>query len=312
MTIETSANARSACSRRGFLCAGSAVVVGATAATTALTAENKIAETTNLSDHSANPLEIVIFESRNKKPRSQGITMMIDWGLPPAHQKDLLRTIGSHVDLAKIAVGTAALYPPGVIQEKLDSYRSHGITPFTGGMFIEHAMLHNKTSEFLKAVVDLGFDCIEVSDNLLDMTLDEKCELIRMAHTDYKLRVLGEVGKKEGLAATADFAEDTARCLEAGAERVFLEAADFFARKVNDVALNSVIARCGVEPLMFELPGPWIKGITLSDVQQMTNGLIERFGPNVNIGNVMPEQVLSVEAQRVRLGLNAGAKSKQK
>jgi phosphosulfolactate synthase (CoM biosynthesis protein A) len=58
-----------------------------------------------------------------------------------------------------------------------------------------------------------------------------------MAREVHGLRVLGEVGKKEGLAASNDLAQDV-ECLAAGAEKVFLEASDFFAGEVNKEALD--------------------------------------------------------------------------
>ena len=39
----------------------------------------------------------------------------------------------------------------------------------------------------------------------------------------------------------------------------------------------------------------------------MRRDLIDRFGPQVNIGNVGPEDLLSLEAYRRGLGVNAGA-----
>ena len=253
-----------------------------------------------------NPLRQLVFVDRCEKPRRQGITMMVDWGLPPAFQVDALRTVAPYVDLAKIAVGIGALFEQQVLIEKLTAYRNNQITPFVGGMFLEHAVLHDKTRVYLQAIVDSGFDCIEISDNLLEMTLDQKMELIRITREEFGLRVLGEVGKKEGIAANNDLAEDAERCLSAGAEIVFLEAADFFAGEVNEIQLDRLIARCGIEPLVFELPGPWIRGITQTHIQQMMRWLVDRFGADANIANVAPDLVLSLEALRLRIGVNAG------
>ena len=50
-------------------------------------------------------------------------------------------------------------------------------------------------------------------------------------------------------------------------------------------------------------PGPWIKGVTLSDVYQMKKFLIERFGPDANIANVMPDDVFETEALRCGLSV---------
>ncbi len=254
----------------------------------------------------SNPLAAFIYESRSVKPRSRGLTMMADWGLDPQRQSNLMTVAGPYVDLAKIAVGIGALYSQEVLTRKLEIYRENQITPFPGGMFLEHAILHDQGVEYLRAVAEAGFDCLEISDNLLELTLDEKARWIRRAREEFGLRVLGEVGKKEGIAANNDFAEDAARCLEAGAEKLFLEAADFFSGDINQDGLEKIIARCGLEPLIFELPGPWIKGVTLSEVHEMTRWLLCRFGHEANIANVNVEDVLKLEALRLKIGVNAG------
>jgi phosphosulfolactate synthase (CoM biosynthesis protein A) len=38
----------------------------------------------------------------------------------------------------------------------------------------------------------------------------------------------------------------------------------------------------------------------------MRRALIDRYGPDVNLGNVDPGELISVEAYRRRLGVNAG------
>ena len=114
------------------------------------------------------------------------------------------------------------------------------------------------------------------------------------------------MGKKEGLGSTADLAEDAARCLAEGAEKVFLEAADFFSGEVREDELGRIVERCGPDDLIFELPGPWIEGVTLSDVHVMTVWLLDRFGPEVSIANVSPAEILKVEALRQGIGVNAG------
>ena len=57
---------------------------------------------------------------------------------------------------------------------------------------------------------------------------------------------------------------------------------------------------------MFELPGPWIAGIGPSDIHRMRSDLVARYGPNVNLGNVSPADLIPLEAYRRDLGVNAG------
>ena len=253
-----------------------------------------------------NPFASLVVARRTAKPRESGLTMMADWGLSCGEQQEFLTVGGPYVDLAKIVVGLAALFTSDTLTQKIALYAAHDILTFPGGQFLEYSVAHNRTDEYLQACVTAGFPCIEVSDNLLQMDLDAKCDLIRKAREAYGLRVLGEVGKKEGIGAQHDLAEDAARCLRAGAEKVFLEAADFFTGDFEEEKAEKIVARCGLENLLFELPGPWIEGITSSDVHRTTRWLLQRFGAEVNIANVMPANVLSLEALRLGIGVAAG------
>ncbi len=42
---------------------------------------------------------------RQRKPRTLGLTMMIDWGMPPSQQKDVIASSGLYIDKARIATG---------------------------------------------------------------------------------------------------------------------------------------------------------------------------------------------------------------
>ena len=55
--------------------------------------------------------------------------------------------------------------------------------------------------------------------------------------------------------------------------------------------------------VLIELPGPWITGITLHAVEDMKKLLVSELGPDVNIANVMPQDILETEALRVGLGV---------
>jgi phosphosulfolactate synthase len=258
-------------------------------------------------DPATNPLASFIPPRCSEKPRARGITMIAEWGLPPAAQADLLTVAAPYIDLAKIAVGIGALLPLDVLRHKLDVYTAAQITPFPGGQFLEYAVQLGRVDEYLAATAAAGYRCVEVSDNLLEISIPDKAALIRKAIEEYGLAVLGEVGKKEGGTAGHDLADDAAACLEAGASRVFLEAADFFAGDVDATELERIVGRCGEDPLIFELPGPWIEGVTLSHVQIITRWLLERFGADVNIANVSTDGVLKLEALRTGLGVNAGS-----
>ena len=86
----------------------------------------------------ANPFEPVVVASRSAKPRTRGLTMIADWGMPLGQQSDVLSISAPYVDLAKVAVGIAALLPTEVLREKIHAYTERDIVTFPGGQFLEY------------------------------------------------------------------------------------------------------------------------------------------------------------------------------
>jgi phosphosulfolactate synthase len=245
--------------------------------------------------------------NRSGKPRTRGVTFVIDWGIGPRQQEDLLQTAGAFIDLAKIAVGIAGLLPAPVVREKVALYQRHDVEPFPGGQFLEHARVHGADDAYLPAAAEAGFRWVEVSDNMADVTLEWKATMIRRAVKDFDMRALGEVGKKAGGAGGAAFVDDAKACRDAGATFVLLEAAELVS---DDPAVqrdvDAVVETIGIDRVMFELPGPWIDGVHGCDIHAMRRKLIAQYGPEVNIGNCDPADVVNLEAYRRKLGVNAG------
>lgn len=245
--------------------------------------------------------------SRSQKPRTRGATFMIDWGMGPEHQRDLLRTAGEFIDLAKIAVGIGGLLRAEILREKIDAYHACDVYPFPGGQFLEHAHVHQCDDAYLPAAKEAGFRWVEVSDNLASVSLDWKAKMIKRAVEEFGMKVLGEVGQKAGGAGGSNFVDDAKVCRDAGSTFVLLEAAEL----INDDPavqrdVDQVVKIIGLDKVMFELPGPWIDGVHACDIHAMRRQLISKYGPEVNIGNCDPGDIVSLEAYRRKLGVNAG------
>ncbi|MDP6041035.1 MAG: phosphosulfolactate synthase [Candidatus Latescibacteria bacterium] len=247
-------------------------------------------------------------EPRPAKPRTQGFTMVADWGIGLNAQEDLVQTTGAYVDFAKIAVGISRLLPNDLLQKKLAHYREHQIEPFPGGQYLEYAEIEGKFDLYFPAVAKAGYSWVEVSDNLAPVSLEWKERTIRQAVEEHGLKVLGEVGKKEGLDNDAPLADNAKACLSGGASIILLEAAELISDN-PDIAqeVESVIEVVGIDKVMFELPGPWIEGVSHHQIHSMRAELLKRYGPNLNLGNVSPGDAMSLEAYRRRLGVNAGS-----
>ena len=122
------------------------------------------------------------------KPRTAGLIMLIDWGMGPNSQCDVLATGAAYVDLAKIAVGVGRLLPRNVLAEKIRLYQEQGVEPFPGGQFLEFAHVHQTQDAYFPAVVEAGYRWCEVSDNLAEVSLEWKQEMIRLAVADFGLQ----------------------------------------------------------------------------------------------------------------------------
>lgn len=233
--------------------------------------------------------------------------MVVDWGIGMGAQADLIATTADYFDFAKIAVGISRLLSNDLLTAKLRHYREHQIEPFPGGQYLEYAEVHGKSEAYFPAVVQAGYRWVEVSDNVAPVPVEWKRRMIQQAAERYGLSVLGEVGKKEGLENVIPLTDNARACLDAGARIILLEAAELVSEDVHTVrAIEEVVKAVGLERVMFELPGPWIAGVSTSDIHRMRRQLIERYGPEVNLGNVSPADLMSLEAYRRGLGVNAG------
>ena len=246
--------------------------------------------------------------ARAAKPRTRGLTMVVDWGSGPHAQEDLLATGAEYCDFAKLAVGVSRLLQNDVLKDKIARYQRAQIEAFPGGQFLEYAEIHGLVQGYFPAVVEAGYKWVEVSDNLAPVELAWKEEMIRRATREFGLSVLGEVGKKEGLESNAPMVDDARLCLEAGAKIVLLEAAELVDERTAP-EVEAVIEAIGLEKVMFELPGPWIEGVHHHDIHRMRGELIGKYGSDVNIGNVYPADLVALEAYRRGLGVNAGSEA---
>ncbi len=237
--------------------------------------------------------------ARQSKPRSRGLSMMIDWGLPPLHQTDIVRTAGSFIDMAKIAGSIAGLMDERILLEKLRIYREAEISTSQGGLIVELAVMQDRLQALFENLARLGFDAVEVSDNLLDWSLEEKKKAIASARHDFGFCVLGEVGKKEGELTDSQVMADLDACFEAGAALVFLEAYEFFSgESIRTGLIQSIAERFGLEKVIFELPVVILPGVSREFKHKVTAWLVSELGTEVNLANLEWDEIWIAEMTR--------------
>lgn len=237
---------------------------------------------------------------RHGKPRTTGLTMVIDKGLGLTEARDLFDLAGDYIDFVKLGFGTSALYDEKVLRAKIQLARARGIDIYPGGTFLEVAVLQGKLHTFLLTARSLGFTAVEVSEGTISVDDQMRRRAIATA-ADLGFKVLTEVGKKNNphSVVPAAMARKVKQDLAAGAHRVIIEgrdcgrAAGFFDGRgqIRRKLLQEFLA-------LIENPADLIWEAPRKEQQQH---LILLLGPNVNLGNIPPGEVLALEALRVGL-----------
>jgi phosphosulfolactate synthase len=234
---------------------------------------------------------------RSSKPRTVGLTHVIDTGIPVPTLDGGLAAAADFVDLWKFGFGTAYLDP--TVAEKVALLADHGVTACIGGTLLEVAWTQDRVEQCLAWAARVGFGCVEVSNGAVGMPGEEKRRLVKRAAVDFT--VLAEVGSKDANVPVdaAAWSDELQADLEAGAAYVLAEGrasgtVGLFAPdgSVHTDLVERLASAVGVDRLVFEAPRA---------AQQAW--FVRRFGSEVNVGNVAPQQVLGLEA--LRLGLRA-------
>jgi len=240
-------------------------------------------------------MDFLTLPKRAAKPRSVGITHILDKGLGPSQITDLMTVAAPYVDIVKLGWGTP--YVTQNLAQKIELYRSHGVPVCFGGTMLEVSLRQNKLEEYIAAVRQLGVDHVELSDGTIAMQEDDKLELLRRLAKDFK--VLSEVGSKDAEVVIAPYkwVDSIKRELDAGAWKVITEGRESgtvgvyqSTGEVKEGLIDEIVASVSADNLLFEAP-----------VKKQQTWFVKQFGPDVNLGNIPPEDVISVET--LRLGL---------
>ena len=235
--------------------------------------------------------------TRAGKPRTAGLTHVLDTGVTPAAAADLLGTGGALVDIWKTGWGTAYVDPG--ITEKLAALARHDVASCLGGTLLEIAWAQGAAEACLAWARTVGFTHVEVSRGTVPMTPGEKHELVRRAADRFV--VLTEVGVKDpDQQHTLDqWRDEAAADRSAGAALVVTEGRQSGTvgifepdGSVREDVVDAVVGVVGLGHVVFEAPRA---------AQQAW--FVRRFGPDVNLGNVALGEILSVET--LRLGLRS-------
>ena len=232
---------------------------------------------------------------RTQKPREQGFTMMMDKGLSIREVEDFIEVGAEYTDIVKLGWATSYVVPN--LKRKIEAYRAGNLPVYLGGTLFEAFIIRNQFDDYRRLLDSFGLEYAEVSDGSIDMPHDRKCELIH--ELSKSVKVLSEVGSKdaEKIIPPYKWISQMQSELDAGAIKVIGEA-----REGGNVGLfrSTGEVRSGlVEEILTKIPSEKILWEAPQKAQQVW--FIKLLGANVNLGNIAPNEIISLET--IRLGL---------
>jgi phosphosulfolactate synthase len=233
--------------------------------------------------------------ARPPKPRTKGLTHVIDKGLNLRDIEGLFDTAGDYVDIVKLGWGTS--YVTRNLEKKIALYRSFDTPVVCGGTLFEAVVARGKLDEYRRWLEENRLSHVEISDGTIDIPRERKLELISELSQDFT--VMSEVGSKDSEVVFAPYEwvrwiqEELAagawkvitESRESGTAGIFRPSGDMRTGLVDEIA-HSVDFR----DLIWEAP-----------IKSAQAWFVKHFGPEVNLGNIPPDEVIPLET--LRLGL---------
>lgn len=232
---------------------------------------------------------------RTKKKRANGLTSLHDVSLTTQELASILTDYSDFIDIAKFGVGTALVTPN--LKQKINLYKDYNVIPYFGGTLFEKFYGQNKLESYLNFLNENDINHIEVSTGTIDIPLEERVELVKTLSQNFI--VFTEVGSKDDTKITPPsvWIKEINELHSAGAEYVITEGRNSgtagIYRSTGELRtglIEDIISNCDASKIIFEAPTP---------KSQMY--FINKLGPNVNLGNVNPKDVLLLETQRMGL-----------
>ena len=243
---------------------------------------------------------ILTLPKRAVKPRENGLTMVIDGGVPLGLFTDQVELGAEYIDYVKFGWGTSVV--TNCLREKISVLDSHGIGFYFGGTLFEKFVVQGRFDDYRQLLEEYSCRHVEVSNGTIVLSNAEKAGYIRKLAPDFT--VVSEVGFKDPgrseMLPPSEWVASIREDIDAGASLVTLEARESgssgICRPDGELRyglIEDVLhAGIGIESLLFEAPNTALQ-----------THMITRVGPDVNLGNVPADGVIGLET--LRLGLRS-------
>ena len=234
---------------------------------------------------------------RTLKPRSNGLTMVMDKGLSLRQAEDFIEVSGIYTDLVKLGWATSYVTPN--LGDKLKLYEEAGIPAYFGGTLFEAFIIRNQFDDYRRLLDKYQMQYAEVSDGSITIPHDEKCAYI--SKLSQQVTVVSEVGSKDvqKIFAPYKWIQLIKAEMEAGSWKIIAEARESGnvgiyrdSGEVRQGLIDEILTQIPQEDLIWEAP---------QKAQQVW--FIKLLGANVNLGNIAPFDLIPLET--LRLGLRS-------
>lgn len=228
-----------------------------------------------------------------KKPRKEGRTYVIDklQGL----DKENFEAIAPFVDTVKIYGVLPLMLPEQVLQKKIKFYQDLGVKVSTGSTISEYMVTENAFDKFIAAAAIVGFDIIEIGENSLDLTFEQKKKITDTILAK-NLEFQWKAGKKDPRHQLSidSLTAKVEEAVKLGSDKVVLEANEGVNVGIYDEKgaikwnfVGALTAKFPPNTFIFEAP-----------LEHQQSALIAEFGQRVNLAEIHVDAVSSIESQR--------------
>lgn len=240
--------------------------------------------------------------ARDRKPRSCGITAIIDFGpdgfgwTGPRGVEDMLECAGPYIDYAKIYAMNALLMPRETVGRIVRLYRDADVTPYAGGILFEYALKTGQLDGYVAHLKSLGIPKLEISENYIALTHERRVSLVERFRKA-GLGVIYEFGRKnpEQPLDVDELGRLVSDMVSAGADHVIVEQSEMDYLRRHDPARIAELASM-----------PWFDDILIEadpyafPAQHVD--LLAQFGRDANLANIGAGQALRLEGLRLGIG----------
>ncbi len=204
-----------------------------------------------------------------------------------------------YVDVAKVGWGLPLLLPRETVRARVRQYHDVEIEVSTGGTLLEYAVTHNRAPQLMDEARELGFDLVEISSGIIELSTAQIEELAALA-TKRGLEYFIEVGKKDTQhqLSLKETINQIAHARTLRPRKVIVESRESgrgvgiydSEGQIKWDWVRSILSEHPQEELIFEAP---------LETQQVE--LLRELGADVNLGNIALASVAPLASERLGL-----------